>query len=112
MPKWKKFTITYSRGEVDFLEPPAASVDKSSLPVEIRKTLTTNGRYEVERVARGGISVALKPYSERHTPAEYADGAAVLCARLCKLLGYSAKKPETIHVTIRKLAGPKKQNKK
>jgi hypothetical protein len=112
MPKWKKFKITYFQGEINFLERPVASVHHSSLPIEVRRLLSANGRYEVQRVARGGIPLTLKANSQPHTPAEYADGSAVLCARLCNFLGYPAKKPETIHVTIRKVEEPKNRSSK
>ena len=94
--------VGFKGGKRDSLECPRIA----ALPSGVRGVLCEGtGLYRVQRVKKtteGAIPLSLAPASSNSNdyPVEYAGGNCYLCEHLCALLGYSAKRPQTMYVSI------------
>jgi hypothetical protein len=79
----------------------SGGISRYSLPAAVQKVLTKPGTYRVQRVTQVGIKLALE--TSTAWAARYSETHAGLCDRLCRLLRYSGKAPETIRVKIRRV---------
>lgn len=85
---------------------PGGSIGLTSLPDCVELALTgPPALYRVKRVCkgtRGACEVRVRPDGGDHI-ARYVETGGGICKRLARLVGYPAKKPATIYVTITKV---------